>query len=273
MTEYKCYKCLYKTDKKNNIIYHFNRKNKCMRSNNCSYTDSEIIILNNKQLNNESSNKNVCNYCSKTFTHSFNLNKHIKKFHNNLFIDKLNIENLNIETNNIENNNIINITNNITLNVIKPVLFNEEWDLSEIDKNEKQLFLFSKIMYTKLLEYILNNKNNLNVIVDNCNNSALVYTENNNEKKYINMDIKEIIDMSMEKLNKNLIDILKDSSNLNLDYLDLCEKNINEKYQKFIENKETQEIVSKYISNIYEKKKDDALEIMKIINENEKIGY
>ena len=61
MTEYKCYKCLYKTDKKNNIIYHFNRKNKCMRSSNCSYTDSEIIILNNKQLNNDSINKNTCN--------------------------------------------------------------------------------------------------------------------------------------------------------------------------------------------------------------------
>ena len=50
MTSFECYKCFYKTNKKNNIIYHFNRKNKCIRSNNCSYTDNEIILLNNKQL-------------------------------------------------------------------------------------------------------------------------------------------------------------------------------------------------------------------------------
>ena len=47
---YMCYKCLFKTSKRYNIIKHFNRKRKCVRSTSCSYNDEEIKILNEKQL-------------------------------------------------------------------------------------------------------------------------------------------------------------------------------------------------------------------------------
>ena len=132
--------------------------------------------------------------------------------------------------------------------------------------------LFSKIMYTKLLEEILKNNINLNVILDKDGKTALVYDNKDDEKKYINMDIQEIIEKSMEKLNKNLLDIIKNSDDT-VNYLDTCEKEINDKFQKFLENKETQITVSKYLSNIYENKKDDAIKIMKDITNNDIIGY
>jgi hypothetical protein len=51
------------------------------------------------------------------------------------------------------------------------------------------------------------------------------------------------------------------------------EKEINDKFQKFLENKETKTIVGKYLSNIYENKKDDAIKIMSDIKNNNIIGY
>ena len=65
----------------------------------------------------------------------------------------------------------------------------------------------------------------------------------------------------MEKLNKNLLDILKNSDD-KLNYLDLSEKEINDKFKNYLENKETKKIVGEYLSNIYENKKDDAIKIM-----------
>jgi len=157
------------------------------------------------------------------------------------------------------------------LNIIKPIPFNEDWSLSHIDTNKKNLFLFSKIMYTKLLEEILKNEINLNVIIDNNGKTALVYDNKNDEQQYINMDLQKIIEKSMEKLNKNLRDIHKNSdSTLNLD---VAEKDINEKFKNFLENKETKKIVGEYLSNIYENKKNDAIKIMNDIKNNDIIGY
>lgn len=127
-------------------------------------------------------------------------------------------------------------------------------------------------MYTKLLEEILNNEINLNVIIDNNGKTALVYDNKNDQQKYINMDIQNIIDKSMEKLNKNLLDILKNSDD-KLNYLDLSEKEINDKFKNYLENKETKKIVGEYLSNIYENKKDDAIKIMNDIKNNDIIGY
>lgn len=269
MTSFECYKCFYKTNKKNNIIYHFNRKNKCIRANNCSYTDNEIVLLNSKQLNNfekietnTDDKKILCTYCNKIFSHLSNLNKHIKKFHVNI-----NIENINID--NTCNN--INITN-IIVNITKPIPFEEDWNLSHINTDRKKLLLFSKIMYTKLLEEILKNEINLNVIIDKEGKSGLVYSNDEYEKKYINMDIEKIIEKSMEKLNKNLNDILNDTDVDNLNYVNQCERDISDKFQNFMDNKEVQKIVGTFISNIYENKKDDALKIMKDIN-GKNIGY
>lgn len=258
---YQCYRCFYKTNKKNNIMYHFNRKKKCIRVENCFYTDSEILELNEKQFlekDKEESEKIVCKFCNKNFKFVYNLNKHISKYHSNE-------ENQSIinNTQNIVNNNI-NITN-IILNMNNPVPFEEDWDLSKISNEKKNLLLFSKIMYTALLEEILKNEMNLNVIIDKDTNSGLVYTNENSEKKYINMGYEKIIDESMKKLNKNLLSIYNEAVDNNLEYMENCKTKINEKYENFTKNKDVQKIVSSYLTNIYDTKKEDALKIMKDI--------
>ena len=278
MSLYQCYKCFYETNKKNNILFHFNRKNKCTRANNCTYSDNEIIIMNNKQLTfslDDKIKENIpCKYCYKNFSCKFNMNKHIKKFHNNKLLSDMNVENINMCNITNNNNNNINITN-IIVNIPKMIPFDKDWDLSHIDDREKCLLLFSNIMYTKLLEEILKNDINLNVIIDKDTKTGLVYSTDNLEEKYVNMDYEKIIKTSMEKLNKNLIDILDENKDKNLDYLNICEENINNKFNKFIDNNEIKKDVTNYISNIFETKKVDTLKIMKdvILNDPEIIGY
>jgi hypothetical protein len=248
------------------------------------YDNRELLL---SVLNNiEKDKSKLCLYCNQYFDKYQDLKNHIiiKCFSENLknnnknnIEDRQIIENKTIiiegDTQNIINNfNNINITNNIMLNIIKPIPFNEDWNLSHINPEKKNLLLFSKIMYTKLLEEILKNEINLNVIIDNDGKTGIVYDNKNDEQKYINMDIQKIIEKSMEKLNKNLLDILKNSDD-SLNYLDVCEKEINDKFQKFLENKETKTIVGKYLSNIYENKKEDAIKIMSDIKNNNIIGY
>jgi hypothetical protein len=262
---YQCYRCFYKTNKKNNIIYHFNRKKKCIRHENCFHNDDEIVELNEKQfVEKEQSEEIICELCNKNFKYLYNLTKHNLKYHCNE--EKKNI------INNTQNN--INITN-IILNVNNLIPFEEDWDLSKISSEKKNLLIFSKIMYTALLEEILKNEINLNVIIDKDTNSGLVFSNENSEKKYINMDYKKIINESMKKLNKNLITIYNEAVDNNLDHLENCKVKINEKYENFIENKDVQKIVSNYLTNIYDNKKEEALKIMKdvVIDDNELDGY
>lgn len=231
-----------------------------------------------------------CECCSEKFNKILELKKHIliscfyKKLEKENKIEKLD-KNL---TNNIEgNNNIINnqniINNNITNNItnithihmdIKNIIpFDQDWDVSKIDEFTKTKLIFSNIMYTNLLEEILKNEMNLNIIIDKNDDSGMVYK--NDIEKYIKMKIKDIIDNSMEKLHKNLIDInanifneefyqksflnsLKESKNL-----------IDSKHLDYKNNIEIQQNVINFISDMFEKKKENAVEISnKIINKN-----
>ena len=276
--QYKCYKCFYITDRKSNLIKHFNNKKKCCRDIKCSYTDNEIKILNEKQINkdlkedieedlkylecNKESNEFICNHCNKKFLYNFNLTKHIKKFHIHIHETIIN----NIQINNINN-----------INIIRPVPFDNEWDVSNINDIKKSSLIFSKIMYSKLLEEILKNEINLNVIIDKDSDSGLVYK--NDIEKYIKMKLNDIIDSSMIKLNKHL-------NNFNKDVFDIynsdkCEPFYFEKSKSIIDNKlenynkdeEIQKIVGIYLSQIYEEKKDNAILLLKSDNTLENFGY
>ena len=78
----------------------------------------------------------------------------------------------------------------------------------------------------------------------------------------------------MEKLYKTLLNIHKNADNtLNCNCLDQSEKEINNKFKNFLENKNTKKIVGEYLSNIYENKKDDSIKIMNDIKNNVIIGY
>lgn len=72
------------------------------------------------------------------------------------------------------------------------------------------MLLFSQIMYTRFLEKILENDANNNVIIDSKTNSGLLYTNENNENKYITMEMDNIVKKSMDKLNKQLNDVYSD---------------------------------------------------------------
>jgi len=65
--------------------------------------------------------------------------------------------------------------------------------------------MVSQFMYTELLEEILKNNMNLNVIIDNENDSGIVYK--NNIDKYIRMKLKDIVSNTMDKFNFHLNDI------------------------------------------------------------------
>ncbi len=99
---YICHRCLFETNKRSNIIRHFQRKKKCIKSNLCNINEKDILILNEKQL--ESKNK-----------HKFKDDYEI-----DMFID-------NDEEEILLNNHTINITINNNL-----LSFNEKWDLSNI---------------------------------------------------------------------------------------------------------------------------------------------
>ena len=108
--------------------------------------------------------------------------------------------------NNISNSNDNN-TYNITIEIKNPIGFDNQWDLSKINEANKRDISFSNCMYTNLLEEILKNKINLNVIIDNDNDSGMVYK--NDIEKYIQMKSKDIVDNTMKKLSDHLIEINK----------------------------------------------------------------
>lgn len=99
--------------------------------------------------------------------------------------------------------------------------------------------------FTKTLENILENEVNLNVLIDNTNNTGLVYKNN----KLVNMNIKDIVKKSMEKLDKHLRDF----------YKDIIDPNILEINSKIL-NEELTNVKNKY--NIY--KKDEKPKILLI---------
>lgn len=258
-----------------------------------SYLKKSNIIHKNKDklfkdINFIDKNKSKkCTYCNEDFDKIADLKKHflIKCFYDELqknnTINNINVINNANNTNNAHNtNNSHNTTNNITniyLEIKSPIPFDGEWDISKIDKFYKENLAFSKFMYTKLLEEILKNEINLNVIIDKDNDSGIVYK--NDIDKYIQMKSKDIVDNTMDKLKKHLLDINNDSKdNILEEFIDISKKNIENKYDIYKNNKNIKNDVNEMISNIFEDKKEDALNISNnisndIIKNFSKEGY
>jgi hypothetical protein len=119
-------------------------------------------------------------------------------------------------------------------------------------------------MYTSLLEEILKNEINLNIIIDKNTNSGLVYK--NNIEEYIEMKLKDIVNITMEKLKNQLLEINNDiQDKVFKDVSDYYRKMITKKYIDYTKDKDIQEQVIGCVSNIFEKKKEDAIKISKIL--------
>ena len=125
-------------------------------------------------------------------------------------------------------------------------------------------------MYTNLLNEILKNEINLNVIIDKETNSGVVYK--NDIDKYIQMKIKDIVDNTMNKLQKHLIDINKENINTHImpEIIDFSRKIINKKFIDYEKNNNgIKENVIDFISDIYDSNKDGAIKMSCSIKINE----
>jgi len=208
---------------------------------------------------------NYCESCDKYFYNKSNLNKHVKK---NVCNKKYNSQNINVQN----NTNIINNNNNVVnINLNFPKGFNEEWDVSQIDYLKKVEILLSNSKFSKTLENILSNADNLNVIL-NDNNIGIVY--NNLKNKYIPMTNKNIIELSMQKIYKHLKDFYfeinkNDMNGVNEDALKNELIILENKYTQFFKIEDAKNIVNNSFTHIYNEHKHDAqLKYVEIENNN-----
>jgi hypothetical protein len=280
MSYYECKRCKHKTKQKIEMQRHLQRKMKCLRElDSYKYSDEDLYNLSMEKIkldktSNKSETEFICNICDKKFSRKFNLDRHAQKCktkelishkENNTVIeeDKSNKNIINNITNNNTVNNIQNINNGIIIN-LKVESFDNDWDMSKINKMTRQSLLLSKIMYTKLLENILENDVNLNVIIEKETKTGIVYK--NDVEKFIKMKLKDIVDSSMTKLNKHLKDIYDESYNddefhIMENILEEQKKVIENKYKEYKNSEETQQKVEEFIADIYDKKKDDAIKM------------
>ena len=308
MSYYECKRCFYKCKLRIDMVRHINKKKKCTRDimsyqknlinlsceelDNLSLTkqDNLNLIENNNDIKILKNNNIICENCNKIFSKKSNLQRHLIKSCKVLNSKQdLNITNNITNISNILNNISNNISNNntiiININLNKPLAFDEDWDVSKIDINKKMLLFLSKMKYTKTLEEILENEINLNVILENKSNIGIVYkNETDNLKK---ISIEELVDLTMEKLHKQLI-IFHEETLKNNNYLFETntinkEKEIlDNKLDEFKKNKDIKEIVQKMITNIYCNKKKDTEKVCQelledynkeIIKESNEDGY
>jgi len=90
------------------------------------------------------------------------------------------------------------------------------------------------------------------------------------------MKSEDIIDKTMLKLKEHLLSINNDSCDYYLkDFLSMSKKVIEKKYDDYIQNNDNlKDNVSNIFNNIYNIKKDDALEISKnVLDDLSAIGY
>ena len=132
------------------------------------------------------------------------------------------------------------------------ISFNDNFNASKIDNNKKLILLLTTSKFTKTLEKLLENKVNLNVLIDTTTDNGLVYN-----KEFINMKHNDIIKKTMSKLYKILIDFHNDilyDNEIDMDKksLDLILETINNDYNNFINNDEFQKNMIINITNIYD---------------------
>ena len=237
--------------------------------------------------------KKICKFCHQHFlklqdlrTHlllecfskEINKNKDINISNNkdiNISNKDINITNNIINNNNVTNNIIQNITANITVQFESLVPFEQNWDLSKISDLEKKFeILCSDIMYTSLLNKILENNVNLNVVIDKNKNIGFIYQ--NKDNKYIKMNIEDITENSMEKLHDNLLEINNNLIKKESIYKDLSEFNeerIKKKLTDYKKIPDTKKKVNEFIADMFDKKKQEAYEISKNMNNLLNLGY
>lgn len=221
------------------------------------------VPLNNTST---STNTSINDINSHNLSHSYNSSDS----HNLNATDQSNLNNQCT----VNDNSTINVDNtvNITLNIQTPVSFDSSWDISNIEEIEKKLsILCSDIIYTKFLATLLENKKNLNVILDKSKDYGYVYK--NDDEKYVQMKLNDIIDSSMMKMREKLKSINHEIKQTNIynEVSSMNESKIRAKYKEYVSKQPVKELVTDLLSNLYSDKKDESMEIFNNINENNDI--
>lgn len=265
-----------------------NRENMKKYSN--IYTNKRILLK--KFQNNYNKNlieKKTCEYCKKSFPTIQKLRHHIiidcfqnevnetlglpsidtgdtipydEVFRldkpNNITINNDNSKNIIINNDNSQHIHIHQ--NNLYLNISNPVSFSESWDLSQMDDAEKHDILLSTFMYSEFLTSILENKKNLNVIIDKNKTYGFVYDND----KYVKMNINDINEKSIDKIRQNLVDI---NNELFLNVYGRCrihkhnQDDINKRHYLFSECTSDRLQAINALTTIYSSKRKEALEV------------
>ncbi|XWV25372.1 mg15 protein [Tupanvirus deep ocean] len=206
MTVHKCPKCHKEFQQKSHLNDHLNRKNPC---------------------NEKENQKNKCQYCNKSYSRKYTLDRHIKSIHDDIIkqADHINAKNSHVYQNNNSGDVIINnINNNNNYFVLCP--FSQE----EIDKlsTDDKLCIFDSGENPIIMIVI---KTNINPETKEYHNVG--YTDDKsghgyifNGKTWIKKDIQSIVN---EMLNSKQRDLLKIHEEIK-DFLP-------EKERKLIENK------------------------------------
>jgi hypothetical protein len=208
-----------------------------------------------------------CKYCSKKFSRKYNLKIHLE---DNRCKKKKDVEISNAQNNTNYIYNTINNTNNTTNNIMVNIIMNpfeSKFDTSHIDDLTK-MDLIINILFTKALEHILENKNNLNLLIEDNNESAIVYK--NDIDKFVRMK-KEDFTHSIMKNMKDVLSDMNDEIQKNPYLTKRIDEIIDLKYNNYIEEKKTNEMVNDMICKIYDQKKMEIQELFKNANNNEDV--
>ena len=261
---------------RNDIRRHLERKNICeIKNNENNYTEQELYNMSlNKECEIKKNTKNnFCANCNKTFSKNSNYKRHVEdkvcRKENKLDDNEknntvINDNSINVD-NTIINNGVINNINNINININvdnqKLRGFDQDWDVSKINKSDILDILLNKHKFTKTLQNILKNEVNLNVIMNNDNN-AFVYKSGND--KYEPMKQDQIMQESMEKIYKHLQTFYEETitnniNNYDTKYFDTINNDINKGYTQYLyENTQFKSIANKAISYFFSLVKNEA---------------
>jgi hypothetical protein len=273
MFYFQCKRCEYISKQKIDMKRHLEKNKKCIIINNNknksedqlyfeSLIPSKIISgLDIEMKEKEKEKKFLCERCNLKCSTKSNLNKHIKTSQKckNKFEESIKNTTNNIISNTqnigIQNNaESINIINNININLKSLRGFEEEWNTSNITKEMRKNLLLSDTRFTNTLKNILENDENLNVILKD-ESTGIVYKLNNNE--YEAMHIKDILDISMDKIYKHLRNFLEET--INIDNKNIINE-IDKKYYTYKKDLKIKNDVNNYLADIFNENKNKSIE-------------
>ena len=275
---FECKRCFYKCDKKSNMIKHWDKKILCDRKlESFNFKDEELkeLSLVRSYIEKKSEEKNKCEGCNKNFTTERSLKRHCDKICNKApaTASTPNTSIVSIKDSTLINSTIIQNCDNINININ----FDDNWNTDHIDDNLKLMLLLNKSKFTTTLQNILENEVNLNVIIDNTTDSGIVYNNNSLQK----MNIKDIVEKSMNKLFKHLCifkdDLSKPAVNLENNIVNnVLNEQINiarNKLDDFNKDRNIQDTVNKYVSDIYNTKTSQTVKVCSKIINNSNDGF